>query len=196
MKHLATFLCLILLGFAVNTMAQNTVNIPDVTTPPGTVSVPVEVDFSDYPVGAFQIEVSFDDNDVNYAGATQTDFESTYSEVNATFEAGDSEVRLGWAGSVTSTFTGDLIILNFKDKDFVGVTSLTFTQTSYDPGDTDPSDDPSWLADDDAPPAVVTTSFSDGSITFVSPVPLSIWTIVLALGLIATFAVIRFYRFA
>lgn len=128
MKHLSTLLCIILIGFATSTMAQNTVNIPHETFSPGVVSIPVEVDFSAHPIGAFEIEISFDDAVVEFLGATHTSFGSFSIGTPTT-----DKVRLGRIGA-SSSFVGDLVLLNFQDKDGAGMSDLTFTVTTYDPG--------------------------------------------------------------
>ncbi len=189
MKKFSALFSAILLVFAVNTMAQNTVNLPDISLVPGPVSIPVEVDFSIHPVAAFEIQVNFDTSVLEYTGVTEISFTGISSSV-----AGSQPVLLTWYGTASS-FNGDLIILNFNYTGSGGVTDLTFTETgSYFPGVPTPGGDPSWLADGGTPSTVVTTTFTGGSITYVSPVPLSIWTVLLGIVLIATFIVMRFYR--
>ncbi len=193
MKNLSALFFATLMAFTLNTMGQeNTVTLPDVFEVPGPVSIPVAVNFSAYPVQGFDIEITYLDSDLQFINAT--DIESAFSGMSVTNTGGNSPIVLAWAGSATSTFSGDLVVLNFTYTGTGGVTDLVLTQTdTYSPGDPNPSEDfPSWLIDADS--NVVTATFTNGSITYVSPVPLSIWAVLLGIFLIATFAVTRFYR--
>lgn len=195
MRKLYTIVCLVLLGFSVNILAQNTVSLPHVSlvpNPDNPVSIPITVNFSVHPVGSFEIQVEFDENVLEYQGVTGP----ALSGITSPGLIGTQPVLLTWesGGPDASTFEGDLILLDFIYTGTEGVTNLSFSQTAFEPGHLIPGDDPSWLTDNAPTAAVVTTTFNNGSITYVSPVPLSIWAVLLGIVLIAAFVVTRIYR--
>lgn len=190
MRNLSALFCILLLGFALNTTGQNTVTLPDIESAPGPVTVEVDYDFTTYDVYAFEIAIDYDTNELEYIDYSEGDISD-----DADFQVNESTagvIEIIWASTPAIDDDGVLVNLEFDYSGTSGVTSLTFVETDASPGDTGPADDPSWLSDTNG--NIVTTTFTDGSITYVSPVPLSIWALLLGVSLIVTFVITRFYR--
>lgn len=193
MRKIYTLVCLVLLGFSVNTLAQNSVTLPDFSSTPGPVTVQVDYDFTVDDVYAFEILVLYDPAELTYVGYSQGDIPD-----DADFQIDGStpgEVDLSWAKFAGRGDDGVLIFLNFEYIGAGGMTELTFRETTYLPGHSNPSGtNPSWLGDNSTPVLVIDSTFTNGSITHVAPVPFSIWAVLLSIVLIAAFAVNRIYR--
>lgn len=190
MRNLSALFSIILLGFALNATGQNTVTLPDIESVPGPVIVEVDYDFTAYNVNAFEIAIEFDTNELDYLGYSEGDITDDGDfEVN---ESTAGEIVIIWSKTTAKDDAGVLVNLEFDYTGTSGSTPLTFSTTDGNVGDQAPSDDPSWLSDTDG--NIVTTTFTNGSITFVSPVPLSIWALLLGVSLMVTFVITRFYR--
>ena len=195
MKTFSALLCSILLGFAVNTKAQNTVSLPNISSMPGPVTVQVDYDFTVNGVNAFEIQIIYDPTELTYVGYTAGDIPD-----DADFSVGGStagEIDIAWAKVASRNDAGVLVNLDFEYIGAGGTTTLSFAETTYNTGHENPGDDnPSWLADGGA--LVLPATFNNGSITYVPPVavPLSNWAVFLGIALVAAFSVARFYRIA
>lgn len=192
MRKINAFFCMILMGFGVNTMAQeNTVTLPHISSGPGSVTIPVAYDFTTYDVCAFEIAITFDTNELTYVDYNEGDIpDDADFQVN---EAPAGTINIAWAKVGAIDNAGILVNLDFDYTGTGGSTDLEFTVTGFIPGHPFPGGDPSWLAD--CTPEVVTTTFTDGSITYQSAaVPLSSWALVLGMVLMATFVAVRFLR--
>jgi hypothetical protein len=160
---------------------NNTVSLPHVIETPGIVDIPINVDFSEYEVCAFDIEVNFDGDVLQFQSAV----DNTWS---VSVGSNANTVNLAWAGT-SSNYSGELLKLRFNY--LGGTTSLTFTVSS-DPG---ASDDPSWLTDCTiGDPAPITTTFTSGSITQTAHIPLQIWGLLIGIGLIVFASLGWIYR--
>jgi hypothetical protein len=192
MKTFSALLCSILLGFAANTMAQNSVSLPNISSVPGPVTVQVDYDFTTAGVNAFEIQIIYDPAELTYVDYTAGDIpdDAEFNIVGST--AG--EINIAWVTFTSRSDAGVLVNLDFVYIGTGGITPLTFAATGYIPGDEDPLEDPSWLADGGDPSLVLPATFNNGSITYIAPVPLSIWAVFLGIALVAAFAVTRFYR--
>ncbi len=194
MKKIYTLVCMIILGFSVNALAQNnSVTLPNISSEPGPITVQVDYDFSIDDVYSFEILVKYDQAELTYEDYSAGDIPD-----DADFQIDGStpgEIDIAWSKATGISNDGVLVYLNFEYIGTGGITNITFRPTTYSPGDSNPAGtNPSWLGDNSAPVLVITSTFNNGSITYVSPVPLSIWAVLLGIFLIATFAVTRFYR--
>ncbi len=159
---------------------NNTVSIPHVIDTPGIVDIPINVDFSEFDVCAFEFRVNFDGDVLQYQSAVDNTLSVTENSIIA------NTVDLAWSDLTAIDLVGELLKLRFNY--LGGTTSLTFT-VSTNPGS---SDDPSWLVDCTLEP--ITTTFTNGSITQAAPIPLQIWGLLLGVGLIVIASLGWMYR--
>ncbi len=161
---------------------NNTVSIPHVIDMPGIVDIPINVDFSEYDVCAFEFEVSFDGGVLEFQSAE----DNTWA---VSVGSNGNTVDLAWASLSASDFVGELLKLRFNY--LGGTTSLTFTVSAV-PG---ASGDPSWLTDCTiGSPAPITTTFTSGSITQAAHIPLQSWGLLIGIGLIVFASLGWMYR--
>ncbi len=196
MKKFSALLCTVFSGIAINTMAQNSVSLPDIATDPGPVTVQVNYDFTVDDVYSFEIQIEYDPAKLSYLGHSAGDIPD-----DADFHINETEpgsIEIAWSKLSGRDDAGVLVYLDFTHAGTGEITTpLTFSETNYSTGNENPLNDPSWLADGGDPVRVLASTFTNGSITFSATpvlVPLPAWAVLLTVALVATFAVIRFFR--
>lgn len=181
-----------LLAFTVHGQngAEATVDIADVTKFPGTVEVPIYVDFSEVNdgdtdgVASFEFSISFDSAVISGV-LTPTNYADGIDEDNVEFDSAPGEFKINWEGMGTPLTTegklfdmvfiyeGDYSDISFEDTGVEGETELGYVNG-------DPITNVLW---------------ADGSITErTAPIPVSQWALFIGFGLIGIFIVIRAIR--
>ncbi len=190
MRNLSALFSIVLLTFAFNASGENSVTLPNVESVPGPVIVEVDYDFTAHDVYAFEIAIEFDTDELEYVGYSEGDIPDDVDfQIN---ESSSGLIDISWSKTASRDDAGVLVNLEFDYSGTSDSTPLTFETTAGTIGDTAPDSDPSWLSDTDG--NIVTTTFTNGSIIFVSPVPLSIWALLLGGILIVSFVITRHYR--
>jgi len=170
--------------FAINASAQ-TITIPDdLEEPVGEFLVPVDVDFSEENVGAFELRISYDGNVLDYKGITN---EHTDISGASSSQAGTNPIVVTWASSNDISPEGKLFDIEFEGLE-VGTSSLTFVNPNT--GATDGSN--FW--EDDTSGSLISTTFNNGFITVTPAIPLSNWALAVTGVLIAVFVFFRMRR--
>lgn len=186
------FFLFIALGFvfANNTLGQAadaTVSLPVLAKPAGDIEVPLNVDFTLEPVCNFQFYIHFDETELTFKGITNEELVGIFVS-----PAGSpSPVLISWFAPVLddepqpANLEGKLLDIKFE---YQGDNYAEIGFVVTPPNDSSVGD--CVQADDYA--VVV---FSDGSVSLAPPVPLSNWAVLIGLGLILAFVIIKIGRF-
>ena len=186
-KQIILFFALgLIFAFTVKADPVVTVEIDDVVKQPGTVLVPVYVDFSGAPgdgVGSIELTISFDNT-------VLTEFKTlkniTHGNGDWVFQENDTsgEIIINWSDYTDPTKTnGQLLDLEFEYAG--GDSQISFV----DPG-TEGVTEIGGESDGD----VVTATFEDGSITQAPPIPIALWSLLIGFGLISLLTLKRTAR--
>lgn len=166
-----------------------TVDIADVTDAlPGTVLIPVMVDFSETSDGvcAFDLTISFDENVLTeFYGVTNVHNDIDINDID--FGVGslgptNGEIKISFANMNANLTTNDTLFeMEFE---YAGGYSVFAFESIGIPGETEVGDCEDIIEQ-------ILTEFIDGSISqFIPPVPLNNWVIYLSIGLMLTFSVL------
>jgi len=175
-----------LLAFGVKADPVVTVTIDDVVKQPGTVLVPVFVDFSDAPgggVGSIELTITFDNDVLTEFIGPQNEAIAPGDWVHPKGDVGN-EFKINWSDyDNPSTLDGKLFDLEFEYAG--GYSPLTFVDKNI-------AGESEIGGESDA--EVVTATFNDGSITQAPPIPIALWSMLIGFGLISLFTLKRSAR--
>ena len=185
MKKLFSLFIALTFACSISAFAQPEVTLgnPSGTSPQ---DVPVSFDLDNETVQAFDLTIAYPSG-VSFVGAVDVHALLIDGFWEVSDDPGAGTVLLSWSKTVGTNpdiSNGDLVSLRFSGP--VGTHLLTFV----DPNTVGVTE--LYEGDDDTAP--LTSTFTNGSVTFVAPVPLSNWAIFIGLGLIIAFLVVRFRR--
>ena len=190
MKKLYALLFAFGMLLAINVQGQSTaiVDIADVTKFPGTVEIPIDVDFSGVDdgtnagVGTFEFSIEYD-SDVLTGFLYPANLATGITTV--TYDESNGSLSINWEG------LGSPLTTNGKLFDMVftyagGFSNIVFVDT-FVAGETELG----YVNGDQ----ITDAEFNDGSISErTAPIPVSQWAFFLGFGLMALFLVIRVIR--
>jgi len=184
--------------FSMSVRAQTvtpTVTIDDVVETPGTVYIPVYVDFSEIEgtnveemtICAVDFTINYNDQDdvLTFVGISDVGTGLDINNFQIPAEGDPPPIKIGWEGTGNGTdMEGMFITLEFQ---YTGGDSNIWFTDHNTIGET-------AIIDCTDATSLVTAEFNPGSITQAAPVPVSGWALMIAFGLMMTFVIFRIVR--
>jgi len=183
MKKLIVLFLALTSVFALNLKAQNTVTIGDVTSLPGPVDIPIDVNFGVVTsTCSYDLTINYTTTQLTWVGVANVDLTAPLAAPSVSFP-GAGQVKLSWVtGSGGSSFAGKLLDMQFTYAG--GDSDITFSA---------PAAGVVELGNCSA--TTISTTFTDGSISELDLVPVSNWAIFLGIGLIVVFTAVGMRRY-